>query len=157
MGVSAASAVGQSAVRDLPGQYLPGTPTVSVSITLNAGGAAAVGLEDRPPVGWSVSNISHSGALDVQSGKIKWGPFFSGSIPPAVSYDAHPQLGVTQSCFVGTASFDGLNHTIAGDACAIQIPAASTWGLLTLTLLVSTSATLVIAARTRPKISLDQR
>ena len=75
----------QNAIRDLPADYVPGV-TFTVSIALNPpGGTAVVGVEEQPPIGWVVSRLSHSGVFDTQSQKVKWGPFFGGSVPPAVS------------------------------------------------------------------------
>ena len=130
LGLAAPMAAGQSAVRDLPPVFAAGDAGISVLITINPPqGVAAVGLEDKPPAGWPVSNISNGGALDVQSGKVKWGPYF-GSIPGSVSYQlAAPGSAHGPACFVGAVSFDGLDGPITGDACIFgPVPAVSEWG-----------------------------
>lgn len=134
----------QSATRELPESFVPPGASMPVSITFSVpGGTVAVGVEDRPPAGWPVSNISHSGSLDAQSGKVKWGPFFAPAVPAVVSYDVVPASGSGSSnCFVGTASFDGLNEPITGDACILAIPAASFWTLCCLGVLLAIAATL---------------
>lgn len=152
MGLAAPMAAGQSAVRDLPPVYVAGDTGITTLITINSPqGVAAVGLEDRPPAGWPVSNISNGGALDIQSGKVKWGPFF-GTIPGSVSYQlAVPASASVPACFVGAVSFDGLDQPITGDACiAGPIPAASDWGLLVLSLSLLIGGTILLQRRTSP-------
>jgi len=142
-------AAGQSAVRDLPPVYGGGVTSIQVSITINPPpGVAVVGLEDKPPSGWPVSNISDGGAFDVQSGKVKWGPFFA-SIPGGVSYQlAVPSSASGPACFVGAVSFDGLDQPIAGDACVSgPIPAVSEWGLLALGLTLLIGGTILLQRR----------
>ena len=149
VGLSAPMAAGQSAVRDLPPTYGGGVSNFTVSITINPPqGVAAVGLEDRPPAGWPVSNISNSGALDVQSGKVKWGPYF-GSIPSNVSYQlAVPGSASGPACFVGAVSFDGLDRPISGDQCVYgPVPAVSEWGVLVLGLSVLIAGTILLRGR----------
>ncbi len=147
--LAASTAAGQSAVRDLPPVYGGGVTSFSVSIAINPPpGVAVVGLEDKPPAGWPVSNISNGGALDTQSGKVKWGPFF-GTIPASVSYELEvPGSASGPACFVGAVSFDGLDQPIGGDACVYgPIPAASEWGLLVLGLSILIGGTILLQGR----------
>jgi len=149
VGLSAQIAAGQSAVRELPPTYGGGVSSFAVSITINRPqGVAAVGLEDLPPAGWPVSNISNGGALDVRSGKVKWGPFF-GTIPGGVSYElAVPGSASGPACFDGDVSFDGLDRPITGDACVVgPVPAVSEWGALVLGISLLIGGTLVLHRR----------
>lgn len=149
LGLTAPIAAGQSAVRELPPVYGGGVSSISVSITINPPqGVAAVGLEDLPPAGWPVSNISNSGALDVQSGKVKWGPYF-GTVPGSVSYElAVPGSASGPACFDGDVSFDGLDQPIGGDMCVYgPVPAVSEWGVLVLGLSVLIGGTLILHRR----------
>ena len=149
VGLAAPMAAGQSAVRDLPTTYGGGVSSFAVSIAINPPqGVAAVGLEDLPPAGWPVSNISNGGALDVRSGKVKWGPFF-GTIPSGVSYVlAVPGSASGPACFDGDVSFDGLDRPITGDVCVIgPIPAVSEWGALVLGISLLIGGTLVLHRR----------
>jgi hypothetical protein len=149
----ASAAQAQSATRDLPDSFLPGQAFgVSISLVVPPG-TTGVGVEDRPPDDWVVSDISNSGSFDAPSMKVKWGPFFAPSIPTTLSYTlTPPPTAAGEQCFVGTASFDGLDQTIAGDACvAREIPAVTTWGMLVLGLLTASAATVVITESRRKR------
>ncbi len=148
---SSTDATAQTATRTLPAYYAPGD-TLSVVIDLvSPAGTIAVGAEDAPPAGWTVSNISSSGEFDAQSGKVKWGPFFDPSIPASVSYDVSPPTSASSAgCFVGSVLFDTTEVAIAGAACvAGPVPAASTWGLALLALLVTIGGTLILNDRVK--------
>jgi hypothetical protein len=89
--------------------------TVTIAITFDAS-AHSVALEDAPPPGWTVSNISNSGAWDSRNQKVKWGIFFAGSIPGAVSYQATPPTSERGSkTFAGAISFNGTSQPIDGE------------------------------------------
>jgi hypothetical protein len=148
LGLTTPMATGQSAVRDLPPVYGGGVSAFTVTITITPPPVvAAAGLEDGPPVGWPVSNISNGGSVD-GTGKIKWGPFF-GTIPASVSYDlAVPGSANGLACCSGTVSFDGLDQAITGDACiGGPVPAVSLWGLVALSLSVLIGGTLLLHRR----------
>ena len=114
------SLLADGAARDLPDCYDPGNAlTVSIAIQVPSG-TSAVGLEDSPPTGWTVSNISNSGVFDALNNKVKWGPFFE-PFPEAVTYDATPPITETGTkCFAGTVSFDGNDQSITGDDCILE-------------------------------------
>lgn len=101
--------------RVLPPYYAPGEPlTVQVEVS-PAVGTDAVAVEDAPPEGWTVSEISHHGFFDARTGKVKFGPFFDAEartltyrvVPPV---DAHGEVR-----FDGRASADGDLLPILGD------------------------------------------
>ena len=76
-----------------------------------------IALEDSPPAGWSVQNISNGGAYDAVHHKVKWGPLFP-PFPAEVSYEAVPVNDTSGlRCFFGTISIDGSNMPICGDEC----------------------------------------
>lgn len=148
---SAADANAQTAARMLPAHYTCGT-TINVVIDLDApAGIGVVGVEDSPPAGWTVSSVSHSGAFDAQTGKVKWGPFFDPSIPEFVTYDVtSPATSSREGCFGGFALFDTTEVAIVGSECvAGPVPAASMWGLVLLALLVVVAGTVVLNERFR--------
>ena len=94
-----------------PSIYTPESPVeVSIAVTPDPG-VMVYAVEDAPPVGWTVSNISHSGAWDDVNKKVKWGLFFDANIR-TLTYDATPPAGETgEKTFSGTASFDGVDQT----------------------------------------------
>jgi len=101
--------------RQLP--YQEGT-TVRL-VAQPSSSVAAYAVQDQPPAGWVINNISHGGVFDRVSGKVKFGPFFDAE-PRTLSYDAlppiwgvHGVLGVFSFC--GEASADGVNTPITGD------------------------------------------
>ncbi|MCH8147839.1 MAG: hypothetical protein IH987_07575 [Planctomycetes bacterium] len=135
----------QDPMRDLSAYSNPVT-VFSVQITVDTPLRTVTAvMEESPPTNWSVSNISHSGTWDEQSQKVKWGPFFSSSIPPTVSYDVTPAGAGSERCFDGTISFDAVDETIGGDLCVGDpIPAISHWGLACMTLLVLTASSILL-------------
>src|SRR5579859_1132384 len=73
-GVMAANA--STVVSSLPASFSPG---VSFTVTNLASPDLFVGvyaIQDTPPAGWSVANISDDGAFDAVNQIVKWGPFF---------------------------------------------------------------------------------
>ncbi len=76
-------------------------------------------IEEVAPPGLSVSEISHEGVFDRQTGKIKFGPFLD-SQPRTLTYQiiippggVFGLLGIYH--FTGSASADGVSTAIAGD------------------------------------------
>jgi|CXWL01.1.fsa_nt_gi hypothetical protein len=92
--------------------------TSHVRILLNPPNSTfAIAVEDSPPAGWAVSNISHAGHYDAVNHKVKWGPFFT-PFPSELSYDTSPTNDASiPQCFSGTISVDGINEAICGDSC----------------------------------------
>ncbi|MBU0717209.1 MAG: right-handed parallel beta-helix repeat-containing protein [Planctomycetes bacterium] len=95
--------------------YRPEVPKV-ISIQISPpDGAETILLEEEPPIGWAVSDISHGGVWE--GGKVKWGPFFS-PFPTEVHYTVMPPPDADgEACFSGTISIDGGNLGICGDKC----------------------------------------
>lgn len=98
-----------------------GGETKTIHFALNVPvGTVVIGIEDSPPVGWLVSNISDGGIYDVVNAKVKWGPFFA-PLPVMVMYDVTPAINKTGlRCFDGTISIDGINQPICGDECILD-------------------------------------
>jgi len=97
--------------------YCPGN-TVLVRIQLNPpNSTAAIALEDSPPAGWTVGNITDGGSYDTVHHKVKWA-FLSPPFPAQVSYSATPSNDTAgPKCFTGTISIDGANQIICGQSC----------------------------------------
>ena len=115
-------ALADGATRNLPDFYDPGV-LFNVSIIIDPPeGVMVIGLEDTPPAGWTVSNISNGGYWDTVHEKVKWGPFFE-PFPDTVGYDVTPPAEAAgEHCFGGTISFDGANEAIEGDDCITDEP-----------------------------------
>ena len=142
-------AFADGAMRDLSGFGGPSvTFTVTVAIDASPGTNSA-GVEETPPDGWSVSQISDGGTWDDGQQEIKWGPFFEPSIPEQVTYDVTPpDVASGPQCFSGIAVFDTGSLPIAGDQCvAFSVPSISSWGLTIMTTLVMVSGTLIFNRR----------
>jgi hypothetical protein len=101
--------------RELPPAYAPG---VKFAVALRAeppAGSHAYAVEDLPPKGWEVSEVSHDGAFDALTGKVKFGPFTDDQAR-TLSYSLTPAadaLGKVE--FVGVGSIDGHLYPVAGD------------------------------------------
>jgi hypothetical protein len=100
--------------RQLPGQH--GAPGSAVRLVAQPPATTAVyALQDQPPPGWAIINISDGGVFDAFTGKVKFGPFFDND-PRTLSYEALPPPGfVGVGWFAGVASADGTNSPIIGD------------------------------------------
>jgi hypothetical protein len=73
----------------LPAYYVPGVPLpVALAVTPEAM-VTVHAVEDGVPPGWTVANVSGSGAFDARNAKVKWGPFFD-ALPRTLSYQATP-------------------------------------------------------------------
>jgi len=95
--------------------YAPNTALTVTLTAVPASGTSVYAVEDAPPTGWVVSNISDNGAFDSTTGKVKWGPFFDNTTRN-LTYTVTPPAGATGSqTFAGVGSFDGTNVDIVGD------------------------------------------
>ncbi len=98
---------GGTAVRILPGNYVVGGSfEVSIQVAPVAG-TFAYGIEDAPPLGWEVSQISDGGNWDQVQGKVKW--TFLDANPRTLRYQVRAPAGADGVVgFTGRANFDGL-------------------------------------------------
>jgi len=103
--------------RELPPAYLPGSVFRVHLLADPLWDASVYAVEDRVPPGWSVTDISHDGAFDTHTGKVKFGPF-GDPVPRALTYDVQSPMDANDlQCFTGTASADGASYPITGDDC----------------------------------------
>ena len=148
---AARASLGQtcSATRTQSANYVPGV-SFPVSIAVQPDPSTEVyAVEDTPPSGWTVSDISHGGLFDGMTKKVKWGFFFDNE-PRVLTYTATPPADETgQQCFgPGIVSCDGVDVGIGGEECIeTPIPTVSEWGMVAMTLLVLTAGTLVFMRR----------
>lgn len=72
-----------------------------------ASDSSGYAVEEQPPHGWTVSNISHEGVFDPARGVIRWGVFSDGAAR-TLSYTATPPPTVSSvGVFAGQLSYDG--------------------------------------------------
>jgi len=101
--------------------YFPGSP---LTVTLNVAPAITVtayAVQDLPPTGWSVSNISGGGAFDSATAMVKWGPFFDNTARSLTYQVTPPSSGTGVQTFAGTASFDGVGVSVEGSSSLAQL------------------------------------
>ncbi len=98
-----------------PSQYTPGVG-LEVTIAVVPDIATQVhALEDGPPAGWNISEISDGGTFDAVNGLVKWGPYFD-NLDRDLVYVATPPPGESgPHSFSGRASFDGSSFPVTGD------------------------------------------
>lgn len=102
------------AVRDLPNAP-GGLSTVRIAVTPPPG-TSAYAIQDTPPVGWIIREVSHGGIFDTNTGKVKFGPFYE-SGARTLSYEAYPPPGAQGVyVFTGEASADGETTAITGES-----------------------------------------
>ncbi len=105
------------AARDLPTCFIGGEALTARVSYVPPTGTFAIDIEDTPPTGWVVSDISNGGSWDTAGGNIKWS--FLDGVPRTVHYTAVPPAReVAVGCLDGTIRFNsGPNLPIEGDSC----------------------------------------
>ena len=114
-----------TASRALPA-FFDGANPITIILTVEPGDTASTyAVEETPPSGWTVSEVSDDGQLVVTTGKVRWGPFFDAQTR-SLSYVLTPATSSpTELSFAGTASFDGASLTISGAAALSLVPDAA--------------------------------
>jgi len=100
----------------------PGCSAGPYRVTINAhaagSGTKVYAIEDRPPPGWDVTNVSAAGVFDPVRGRVRWGLFSDGT-DRTHTYDLTGPVAGAIACFGnGIISCDGVNQRISGDRCA---------------------------------------
>ncbi|MEO8429154.1 MAG: Ig-like domain-containing protein, partial [Verrucomicrobiota bacterium] len=93
-------------------------PDAPITVTLTVVPSTSVksyAVEDQPPRGWAVSDISDSGVFDPMTRKVKWGLFLDDRRRTLTYHVVPPGRISAQTAFVGLASFDGMDITIGGE------------------------------------------
>jgi hypothetical protein len=102
-GAAATPALANSANRSLPATYQPGQAVQAQIAVVNQGFGA---IEERPPAGWTISNISNEGQYNADRHEITW--LFLSPVTTTVSYTATPPAGASgPATFEGSWSVDG--------------------------------------------------
>ncbi len=113
-GIGITSQTGFSVIRNLS-CYLAGNKLTISLVVKPLAATGNYGVEDMPPAGWSVANISNGGIYDSLKNKVKFGPFFDNA-ERTLTYDVTPPVSETSDkSFNGTASSDGANTPIGGN------------------------------------------
>ena len=101
-------------VSSFPPEFTPGRWFTVTNLTTPASHITVFAVEDQPPAGWGISNISDGGIFDALNGKVKWGPIYGAGAAP-LTYQVLPPAGATGSVsFAGSGSFDGITLPIVG-------------------------------------------
>lgn len=101
--------------RDLPPAYLPGAPLDVALVAQPPRGGSAWLVEEKPPAGWVVSEISDDGVFDATTAKVKFGPF-TDTRERRLTYRVLAPAGATGiQTFEGRSSLDGESLPVVGD------------------------------------------
>ena len=113
------------AMRSLPSGCTAGQWCVVTCLVTPASNVTVFAVQDQPPAGWTVTNISGGGTFDAQNQLVKWGPFFT-SDPVTLSYAVLPPMDAAGTgTFRGSATFNDSRLAIAGSSVVAFIPALS--------------------------------
>jgi hypothetical protein len=94
---------------------------VTIRTTLPTGTGYHV-VEESPPAGWQVGQISLGGAYDSQSRKVRFGPFFDG-LARTNTYELTPPAGQSgRKFFEGSILVDDVEGLIVGDQSLDTVP-----------------------------------
>ncbi|RME90482.1 MAG: hypothetical protein D6766_13195, partial [Verrucomicrobia bacterium] len=101
--------------RELPPGYLPGQQLRVRLLARPPGHGLAWAVEDQPPAGWEVSDVTDGGRYDPATGRVKFGPFF-GHGPRTLAYVVRAPADATgPQEFSGEASVNGRSYPVSGD------------------------------------------
>ncbi len=101
--------------RDLPPAYVAGEKLKVVLRATPPSTGRAYAVEDLPPSGWLVGEMSDGGAVDPLSGRVKFGPFVDDQARSLTYVVAVPQDAAGKQVFQGTSAVDGKEFPITGD------------------------------------------
>ncbi len=116
------SAMAAATAERLIPEFQPGINAQVQVIANPPSTAASYAIEEKPPRGWTVANISHDGVFDADTGVIRWGVFFDAT-PRTLSYTVTPPAGV--GClgdFNGEFSHDGSLLAIVSASVVVEAP-----------------------------------
>ena len=112
----------EGGTRGLPACYEPDV-SFTVRIVLNPiDETLVIGLQDFPPSGWAVSEISDDGEWDATNGAVKW--FFLDDQTRTLTYTVTPPTDTAENaCFVGQLNADGgTDQDVVGGECIETCP-----------------------------------
>ncbi|MDA1277644.1 MAG: putative Ig domain-containing protein [Verrucomicrobia bacterium] len=90
---------------------------VTVKLDVNpVASTFAQAIQESVPAGFTVSGLNEGGVFDVNSSKIKWGPYFDNSARKLDYVLTAPTDFTGVVSFSGVGSFDGVDYEISGDS-----------------------------------------
>ena len=108
--------------RIAPESVVAGSAFVVTNMVSAAEEVLVYAVEEAIEPGWSVSQISHFGEVDLAHGKIKWGPFFDRQ-SRSLSFQLRPPAGTEgRFLFSGSASFNGELVGVTGAGGVTVVP-----------------------------------
>jgi hypothetical protein len=117
-----------TAISVIPTQFTPGQWLTVSNVVTPGANAGVFAVQDQPPTGWVVGNVSAGGSFDAGNNLVKWGPFFpNGAV--TLTYNVTPPASASGTAqFVGAVSFGGVNVAIGGQrsSSALQVFYGST-------------------------------
>lgn len=114
LGISGTIQAQNAAYSDIPPTYVAGEAFLVAIVVYPDEEIVAYSVEDKPPTGWTVSEISDGGRYDNVTKSVKWGLFPDDQVR-MVTYMVLPPANATgDKTFVGSATFEGARTTIEG-------------------------------------------
>jgi hypothetical protein len=105
---------GPEVTRSAPANFTPAQATpVRIQVRPEST-TLSFAVEETPPAGWIIRNVSHGGRIDRVHQKIKWGPFYD-TEPRELTYEITALPGTSSTgTFQGIGSFNGRSLALAG-------------------------------------------
>jgi hypothetical protein len=98
----------------LPRLFVPGGTVMLTNRVSLATDTIVYAVEDQAPAGWTAGFLNHGGQFDLNSGKIKWGPFLDRVARELICELKAPLTSSGSVRFEGSAAFDGILQPILG-------------------------------------------
>gem|GEM_PF-3103004 len=97
-----------------PANFAPAQATPVRILVRPEASTLSFAVEETPPSGWIIRNVSHGGRIDCVHQKIKWGPLYDTEVRE-LTYEVTALPGtLTSGSFQGIGSFDGRSFALAG-------------------------------------------
>lgn len=108
--------------RYLPISYSPGIEFTVTLAAIPPAGVTSYLVEDTPPAGWTVSDISDQGYFDSANRRVRFGPFLDHTARP-LTYTVTPPLGDSGlKTFTGSSAANGADRLVGGDGVLPLVP-----------------------------------
>jgi len=108
------TATNGTAIVELPKFFDAATPFTNAITVRPATNVLVYAVEDQPPDGWGVSQITGGGVYDQRRNKVKWGPFYDAAERRLTYRVLPPVQPLPVAKFSGAAAFDGATADFSG-------------------------------------------